>query len=216
MLPSLNQPPTDYDRPPDFGNILREKDIFVAMRDGVNLAVDVYRPDAPGKFPALLAFGVHSKELQGDEYPKTFPPQPSWSSLWLGHMEAGDTQYFVSRGYVHVIGQPRGYFKSGDGGSREWDSFDLIEWISKQPWCDGAIGMIGIGAFASEQYHAARQQPPLLKAIFPYDPRGAYGVLGGFREEYPGGVIHTFRYVGDHISTAHTVRGQPEELSPER
>jgi predicted acyl esterase len=115
-----------------------------------------------------------------------------------------------------VIGQPRGYFKSGDGGSREWDSFDLIEWIAKQSWCDGAIGMIGIGAFASEQYHAARQQPPLLKAIFPYDPRGAYGVLGGFREEYPGGVIHTFRYVGDHISTAHTNRGQPEALSPER
>jgi len=131
-------------------------------------------------------------------------------------MEAGDTQYFVTRGYVHVIGQPRGYFKSGDGSSREWDSYDLIEWISNQPWCDGAIGMIGIGAFASEQYHVARQQPPLLKAIFPYDPRGAYGVLGGFREEYPGGVIHAFRYVGDHISTAHMVRGQPEPLSPER
>ena len=31
-----------------------EKDVFVKMRDGVRLAVDVYRPDAPGKFPALL------------------------------------------------------------------------------------------------------------------------------------------------------------------
>src|SRR5262245_13953591 len=84
IFPSGNQPPTDYDRPAEFAAIIREKDISVAMRDDVKLAIDVYRPDAPGKFPALLAFGVHSKELQGDEYPKTFPPQPSWSSLWLG------------------------------------------------------------------------------------------------------------------------------------
>ena len=213
---SGSQPPTDYDRAAEFAAIIREKDIPVAMRDGVKLAVDVYRPDAPGKFPVLLAFGVHSKELQGDEYPKTFPPQPSWSSLWLGHMEAGDTQYFVTRGYVQVIGQPRGFLKSDDGGSRDWDSFDLIEWIAQQPWCNGKIGMIGIGAFASEQFHVARQQSPHLKAIFPYDPRGAYGVLGGFREEFPGGVIHTFRYVNDHMNTVHTVRGKPDALSPER
>ncbi|WP_027520569.1 CocE/NonD family hydrolase [Bradyrhizobium sp. Ec3.3] len=217
MFPSGNQPPSDYDRPADFKALVCDKDVQVAMRDGVNLAVDIYRPDAPGPFPVLLAFGVHSKEFQGDEYPKTFPPQPSWSSLWMGHMEAGDTEYFVTRGYIHVVAQPRGWLKSGDGGSREWDSFDLIEWIAKQPWCaDGNVGMIGIGAFASEQYHAARQQPPHLKAIFPYDPRGAYGVLGGFREEYPGGLIHSFRYVGDHVSTMHTARGAPGPLSPER
>lgn len=76
--------------PAEFDGIIREKGVAVAMRDGGHLAVDIYRPDASGKFLALLAFGVHSKELQGDEYPKHFPPQPSWSSLWLGHMEAGD------------------------------------------------------------------------------------------------------------------------------
>jgi putative CocE/NonD family hydrolase len=165
MFPSGSQPPAAYDRPAEFPNIIREKDVAVTMRDGVALAVDVYRPDAPGKFPALLAFGVHTKELQGDEYPRTFPPQPSWSSLWLGHMEAADTQYFVSRGFVQVIGQPRGHLKSGDGGARDWDSFDLIEWMAGQPWCNGRVGMIGIGAFASEQYHAARQQPPHLQTI---------------------------------------------------
>src|SRR5215510_7382014 len=127
LIPSGNQPPSQYDRPAEFVEFVREKDIAVAMRDGIHLAVDVYRPDAPGSFPALLAFGVHTKEMQGDEYPRSFPPQPSWSSLWLGHMEAGDTEYFVSRGYIHVVAQPRGFLKSGDGGSREWDSFDLIE-----------------------------------------------------------------------------------------
>ena len=55
--------------------------------------------------------------------------------------------------------------------------------------------MVGIGAFASEQFHVARQRPPRLKTIFAYDPRGAYGKFGGFREEYPGGVLHAFRYL---------------------
>ena len=76
--------------------------------------------------------------------------------------------------------------------------------------------MIGIGAFAAEQFHAAKQQPPHLKAIFPYDPRGAYGVLGGFREDYPGGVLHAFRYLQDHFSGMHGSKGPPGELSPER
>jgi uncharacterized protein len=216
LFPSGHQPPSDYQRPAEHARIVCDKDIAVPMRDGVNVAVDVYRPDAPGHFPVLLAFGVHSKELQGNEYPHTFPPQPSWSSLWLGHAEAGDTEFFVSRGYVHVIGSPRGYLKSGDGGSREWDSYDVIAWIAQQPWCDGNIGMIGIGAFASEQFHAAPQQPPKLKAIFPYDPRGAYGKFGGFREEYPGGVLHAFRYLMDHFSSVHTTRGAPGALPPDK
>ena len=76
--------------------------------------------------------------------------------------------------------------------------------------------MVGIGAFASEQFHAARQQPPLLKTIFAYDPRGAYGKFGGFREEYPGGVLHAFRYLMDHFSSVHTARGAPGELPADK
>jgi putative CocE/NonD family hydrolase len=211
-----NELPARYDRAPEYEAIAVDRDVAVRMRDGVTIVVDVYRPDAPGAFPVLLAFATHSKEIQGTDYPKTFPPQPAWSSLWVGHMEAGDTRFFVTRGYIHVIGSPRGVGKSGDGGSRLWDSYDLIQWIAAQPWCNGEIGMVGIGAFAAEQFHAARQRPPHLRAIFPYDPRGAYGALGGFREEYPGGVMHAFRYLQDHFSGAHLTKGAPGELPPER
>jgi uncharacterized protein len=211
-----NELPFRYDRAPEYASIAIDRDVIVRMRDGVNIVADVYRPDAPGKFPALLAFAAHSKEIQGTEYPKDFPAQPAWSTLWVGHMEAGDTRFFVTRGYVHVIGSPRGMGKSGDGGSRIWDSYDLIQWIAEQPWCDGNIGMVGIGAFAAEQFHAAKQRPPHLKAIFPYDPRGAFGTFGGFREEYPGGVMHAFRYLQDHFSGAHGAKGAPGELPPER
>ena len=38
--------------------IKEEKDVFIAMRDGVRLAADIYRPDTGGKFPALLAISA--------------------------------------------------------------------------------------------------------------------------------------------------------------
>jgi predicted acyl esterase len=210
-----DRPPGAYDRAPEYG-VVAERDLAVAMRDGVNLSIDVYRPDAPGKFPALLAFSIYNKDLQGPAMAESLPPQPAWSSLWAGLLEAGDTKFFVSRGYVHVIGSPRGIGKSDGGGSRLWDSYDLIEWIAAQPWCDGNVGMIGISGFGAEQFHAARQNPPHLKAIFPMDPRGAYGVLGSFREEYPGGVIHLFRYLIMHFAALHQNKGKPGTLTPER
>ena len=41
-----------------------EKNVFVTMRDGVRLCVDVYRPDAEGRFPALLGMSPYSKDVQ--------------------------------------------------------------------------------------------------------------------------------------------------------
>ena len=51
---------------------------------------------------------------------------------------------------------------------------------------------------------------------FPFDSRGAYGELGGFRDEYPGGVIHLFRYLVGHFSAMHQHKGPPGALPPER
>lgn len=212
---SGDSPPCDYARPVDHEGLVRDLDVVVPMRDGVRLVLDVYRPDAPGRFPALLAFGGHPKHIQGPDFASATPPQPSWSSLWTGHIESGDTAFFVSRGYVHVVGSPRGIGPSDAGGSREWDAYDVIEWIAAQPWCDGQVGMVGIGAFAAEQYAAAKKQPPHLKTIFAYDGRGAYGPYGGFRQQYPGGVMHLFRYHCDHFSAVHTTRGAPGALTPD-
>ncbi len=208
--------PFGYSRPPSHEGLIAEKDVRVEMRDGVALSVDIYRPDTDEKLPVLLAFAIYNKDVQGPDAAADLPPQPAWSSLWAGLLEAGDTRFFVSRGYVHVIGCPRGIGKSEGGGDRWWDSYDLIEWIAEQPWCDGNIGMVGISGFGAEQMHVAKQQPPHLKAIFPFDPRGAYGPFGGFRDEYCGGMIHLFRYLIGHFSAFHQNRGQPKELPPER
>jgi predicted acyl esterase len=150
-----------------------EKDIFIPMRDGVRLAADIYYPDDKGKFPALLAYGPYGKELQA--LVLTFPPQARPSPLWDGGIEAGDTNYIVPRGYAHIIVDARGTGKSegeccgvyGAGGGYEGrDCYDLVDWIARQPWCDGNVGMVGISYFASVQILAAAEKPPHLKAIF--------------------------------------------------
>jgi predicted acyl esterase len=213
---SPETPPGVYDRKPTYAEIVTEKDVSVPMRDGIHLSIDVYRPKTDEKLPALLAFAIYNKDLQGPDMAASLPPQPSWAPMWAGLLEAGDTKFFVSRGYVHVIGSPRGIGKSDGGGSREWDCYDLIEWIAAQPWCDGNVGMVGISGFGAEQLAVAKQQPPHLKAIFPFDPRGAYGPFGGFRDEYPGGVIHVFRYLISHFSAIHQNKGKPGELAAEK
>jgi len=47
--------------------MIEERDIRVAMRDGTRLAVDVYRPDTPGKHPVLYASALHNKDIQGPD-----------------------------------------------------------------------------------------------------------------------------------------------------
>jgi len=195
--------------------MIAERDIQIAMRDGTRLMIDVYRPDSPGPFPVLYAAALHNKDMQGPDIADVLPPQPANAPLWFGPIEAGDTRRFIANGYVHVIAQPRGSAKSeGHYGHEDSDHYDTIDWICNQPWCDGKVGMVGISGYAGEQWRAAAQGHPALKAIFPYDACSAWGGMFGFRDFYPGGVLHTFPYLLDVFSTVHESRDRPGELPP--
>ena len=172
--------------------IRAERDIYVPMRDGVRLAINVFRPDTEGRYPALLALSPYVKDHQDCYW---LPPQTPDKPLWDGSIEAGDTGYIVPRGYVHVIADQRATGKSdGDdpGGGPAGvggDGYDLVEWIARQPWCDGNVGMTGYSAFASAQFMTAVEQPPHLRAIyFSGSPADQYrGPC------YTGGVLCLFR-----------------------
>ena len=56
--------------------MIKERDISVAMRDGTRLAVDVYRPDAPGKYPVLYASALHNKDIQAPTSPMYYHRNP--------------------------------------------------------------------------------------------------------------------------------------------
>ena len=205
------KPFKEYEAPAIYHGMRTMKDVYVTMRDGQKLCIDIYLPDAPGPFPALLSFGQHNKDLLDAEYNSTMPPQPSWSHFWFGNIECGDTKFFTSRGYVHVIAQARGAGKSGEGTPMDalWDHYDLIEWMADQEWCDGNIGMCGLSNFGANQLMAAASAPPHLKAIFPQDPGWCYGF---FREMNLGGVLNTLFYHLDHMSVDHMTRTEPPEL----
>lgn len=174
--------------------VKRDGEHMVPMRDGVHLAADIFRPDAEGKFPALVSLGPWSKELSSD-LQWTTPPQPPSTRLWAAPIEAGNSEYLVSRGYVHVIAHIRGlghsegaYDISTGWVGKATDTYDLIEWTAQQPWCNGNVGMIGISAYGTIQLCTAIQQPPHLKAIFPYDAPGDL-----YRDGYyDGGLLSTF------------------------
>jgi predicted acyl esterase len=137
----------------------RDDDVAVPMRDGIQLMADVHRPAEPGRYPVLIAASPYPRQIQNLGAP-------------AGFVEAGASDFFVPRGYVHVIANLRGTSGSGgvfgffDGQERR-DMHDLVEWAAQQPWSDGNVGMVGISYFAMAQLEAAVEQPPHLKAIFP-------------------------------------------------
>ena len=163
MTITLNGPQTtgrDYRNlsEPHHG-IAHEINVAAPMRDGVTLLADVHRPNAEGRFPVLVAASPYPRQIQDLGAP-------------MGFIEAGNTPFWVSRGYVHVIANLRG--TGGSGGTfgffdaqERRDMYDLVEWAAEQPWCDGNVGMIGISYFAMTQLEAAVERPPHLKAIFP-------------------------------------------------
>ncbi|MCB0917737.1 MAG: CocE/NonD family hydrolase [Actinobacteria bacterium] len=131
----------------------------VVVRDGTVLQADVFTPDINTPVPALLAVSCYPRQIQNSGAP-------------LGFVEAGATDFWVPRGYAHVIANTRG--TGGSQGRFNWldeterqDVADLVEWTAAQHWCDGRVGMIGISYFAMTQLAAAVERPEHLRAIFP-------------------------------------------------
>ena len=137
----------------------QDDDVAVPMRDGINLLADVHRPAESGRYPVLVAASPYPRQIQNLGAP-------------AGFIEAGASDFFVPRGYVHVIANCRG--TGGSGGTfgffdrqERRDMHDLVEWAAQQPWSNGNVGMIGISYFAGTQMEAAVERPAHLKAIMP-------------------------------------------------
>ena len=156
-------------------DVTMERGIRVKMKDGVELQADIFRPRSEGKFPAIL--GYHPYDPDGQWAP--IMPR-AFSSVSMrqvdqekgnGPLEAGDPSFYVRRGYAHVIANIRGSGPS-DGyypflaAPEAEDGCELIEWIARQPWCDGNVGMFGVSYFGRIQQFIASLRPPSLKCIF--------------------------------------------------
>ncbi|MDN3494869.1 CocE/NonD family hydrolase [Planococcus sp. APC 4015] len=136
-----------------------DQDVAVIVRDGTVLYADVHRPDAPGRYPVLVSVSPYPRQIQDLGAP-------------MGFIEAGASDFFVPRGYVHVIanlrgtGGSEGTFAFFDGQEGR-DAHDIVEWAAVQDWSTGEVGMLGISYFAMTQLAAAVERPPHLRAIMP-------------------------------------------------
>lgn len=131
----------------------------IPVADGVALAADVYTPERPGRYPAIVVAGAYSKELDTAGIP-------------VGTNEVGCPPVFTDRGYAHLIVTRRGMGRSGGKAGVFFNDQDVddiervIAWAAAQPWCDGNVVMFGTSYYGMVQPQVAVRRPPALKAFF--------------------------------------------------
>ena len=78
----------------------------------------------------------------------------------------------ADKGYVGVMAYTRGkrYSPTAEVLAYEYDgrdAYDVIDWISKQSWCNGKVGMMGGSYNGFTQWASAKKLHPALKTIVP-------------------------------------------------
>lgn len=131
----------------------------IPVDGGVTLSADVYRPKAPGRYPAIVQFAAYSKELHAAGVP-------------TGTNEIGSPPVFTDRGYAQVVVSRRGMSGSeGEPGiffnpQDVEDHASCIAWAAAQDWCDGNVVLFGTSYYGMTQPLVAVENPPALKAFF--------------------------------------------------
>jgi putative CocE/NonD family hydrolase len=149
-----------------------DRDVRVKTADGATVCVQVVRPrSATGPLPALLEFTIYADPITG----------------------ISETRRSASNGYVGVEGLTRGKSCSPDQPvPLEHDGADaaaVIDWISRQPWSDGRVGMFGGSYNGFTQWAAAKHRPKALKVLMP-----SVTVAPGIDMPMEGNIFQTFSY----------------------
>ncbi|MCX7399713.1 MAG: CocE/NonD family hydrolase [Planctomycetales bacterium] len=139
--------------------------VSIPMRDGIALATDIYRDAAVSKAPVILMRTPYDKSKQ-----------------------KGNAEKYVDAGYIVVIQDCRGTRESegvlAPYNNEGQDGFDTIEWITRQAWCSGRVGMMGGSYVGAVQWQAAVEYPPGLAAIAPQATWSSF-----YRNLYLGGAV---------------------------
>lgn len=159
---------------------------FITTKSGQKLAVLVSVPaDAngkavPGAFPVILtqtAYRIDLGQLLGTVL-------GTGNTLLVG----GQDRYMNKRGYISVAVDVLGSGMSSDegqllGASEQAGYGEAVDWITRQPWFNGQLGLAGTSYLGITSLLTAQQQHPAVKAVFAQVPmgdayRGTVGVGG--------------------------------------
>ncbi len=157
-----------------------DQKVMMPMRDGIRLATDIYRPKGEGKYPIVFSRTPYNFNTWADGKMVNGPLQAAYEA--------------VSRGYVYVVQNERGrFFSEGEWdilGTPITDGYDALEWMSKQKWSNGKVGLIGCSSTAEWQMAVASQNHPALAAMVAQGFGAGVGRVGKFMEQgnwYRGG-----------------------------
>jgi len=150
--PSRMPPPGWPSSPARYEAVKVASDLMIPTRDGKRMATDVYRPAVGGvpvqeRLPVLLNRTPYNKNSLAEQ-----------------------AVFYAQRGYVVALQDTRGRYKSEGEFSKvqpadATDGYDVIEWLAKQPYSNGRVGMWGTSFAAHTQAGAAQYNPPSLKAL---------------------------------------------------
>ncbi|MFN2388153.1 MAG: CocE/NonD family hydrolase [Actinomycetota bacterium] len=179
--PAVHARPSERARP-TYQEFTYER-VRVPMRDGVELAADIWRPVTPKgvEVPVILTLTPYHALY------KALDPRET-------DLPAGDARLLVLKGYAYVLADVRGTYASGGcwnyGGRKERrDGYDLVEWLGTQPWSNGRVAMTGGSYDGTTANAAAVERPPHLATIIPISAISrwwGYAYQQGARSTYSG------------------------------
>ncbi|KAB2572782.1 putative serine esterase [Lasiodiplodia theobromae] len=177
-----------------------EKDVAVKLRDGVKIYTDIFRPatsdNESGKVPAIIPWSPYGKSGRGPQNYDSMGPFrcgiPKERTSGFDKFEAPDPAEWVERGYAIINVDARGVGDSeGDivvwGQQEAEDIYDLVDWVYKQPWCNGSVAFAGNSWLSVSQLNfASRLSHPAVKAFAPWE-----GMTDVYRQQaVRGGIPH--------------------------
>ncbi|MGA0599351.1 CocE/NonD family hydrolase [Caulobacter sp. KR2-114] len=197
MTPQTRAEPVNSGVP----GMIFDHDVPVTMTDGVQLRVNIYRPEKAGRYPVLMLMGPYGKDTSMADAPAyrtswakliaKFPDLCKASSCRYIRFEAPDPERWVANGYIVIHADVRGAGASpgvlDPFSPRETEDYaTLVTWAAHRPWSSGKVGLIGTSFQAINQYQVAALHPEGLAAILPWE-----GAFDQYREiAYYGGILN--------------------------
>ncbi len=128
---------------------------LIPLKDGTNLAARIWLPDdaEQNPVPAILEYLPYRK--RDGTYERDALTHP----YLAGHGYAG------VRVDIRGSGESDGLLSDEYAKQEQDDALEIIAWLAAQPWCNGAVGMMGISWGGFNGLQVAARRPPALKAI---------------------------------------------------
>ncbi len=179
------------------------KSLYVSVSDRTRLAVDFYVPARAGhrKLPAIFLYTRYSRGSTNPDGGFTSTEGLKVDRDGVARLDdarqSGSVAEFLRHGYAVVIAEMRGAGASFGPQHHEGDDVegrdgkDLVDWIARQPWSNGRVGMFGTSYLAEVQPRVAALKPKPLKALVMVQ-----GFFDGANSAYAMGGIHRSGWAG--------------------